>query len=123
MIKIVFCLRRQPALSQEEFRRYWLEQHAPLVRQHAKVLRIARYTQSYVLTDPRIASAVNARGCQLEPFDGVAELYWNSIDDVVAAGNTPEGREAGRELLADEQRFIDLARSTLFYAHEDVIFG
>ena len=31
MIKLVFCLRRQPHLSREEFQRYWRECHAPLV--------------------------------------------------------------------------------------------
>jgi hypothetical protein len=28
MIKLVFCLRRLPHLSREEFQRYWLESHA-----------------------------------------------------------------------------------------------
>ncbi len=45
MIKLSFCLRRKPELSRAEFQRYWREQHAPLVRSHAKTLRIARYVQ------------------------------------------------------------------------------
>ena len=42
MIKLVFCLRRLPHLSREEFQRYWREQHAPLVARHAETLRLAR---------------------------------------------------------------------------------
>jgi uncharacterized protein (TIGR02118 family) len=121
MIKILFCLRRLPALTPEAFRRYWLEQHAPLVRRHAATLRIRRYIQNHTFVDPRIAGATEARGSPIEPYDGVAELWWDSIDDIIAAGTTREGRATGRELLADERNFIDLANSPIFYANEQVI--
>ncbi len=42
MIKLVYCLRRLPNLSREEFQRYWLETHGPLVRSRAQALRIRR---------------------------------------------------------------------------------
>jgi uncharacterized protein (TIGR02118 family) len=121
MIKIVMCLRRLPTLSPDEFYRYWLERHGPLVRRHAEALRIRRYTQGHTFTDPRIAPAVDARGCQVPSYDGVAEVYWDSIDDLVAGGSSREGREAGRALLDDERRFIDLANSALFYVREHEI--
>ena len=38
MIKLVFCLRRLPHLSREEFHRYWLDTHGPLVRERAPAL-------------------------------------------------------------------------------------
>ena len=121
MIKIVMCLRRVPTLSPDEFYRYWLEQHGPLVHRHAEALRIRRYTQGHTFTDPRIAPAVDARGCQVPSYDGVAEVYWDSIDDLMAGGSSREGREAGRALLEDERRFIDLANSALFYVREHEI--
>jgi len=40
MIKLVFCLRRLPNLSREEFQRYWLDTHGPLVRELAPALAI-----------------------------------------------------------------------------------
>ncbi|KAF0965655.1 EthD domain-containing protein [Rhodococcus sp. T7] len=123
MIKIVFCLRRRPGLSGEEFRRYWLGEHAELVRIHGSALRIRRYTQSHTIDDPPLSAAVDARGCTVEPYEGVAELWWDSIDDIVAAGSTPEGRAAGRALLSDEHHFIDLQNSAIFYAEEHVIFS
>jgi uncharacterized protein (TIGR02118 family) len=121
MIKIVFCVRRLPTLSPDEFYRYWLERHGPLVRRHAATLRIRRYTQGYTFTDPRIDPAVTARGCEVQPYDGVAEVSWDSIEDLVDAGSTPEGRAAGRALLEDERRFIDLPNSSLFYVRENEI--
>jgi uncharacterized protein (TIGR02118 family) len=121
MIKIVFCVRRLPTLSPDEFYRYWLESHGPLVRRHAAALRIRRYTQGHTFTDPRIDLAVTARGCEVQPYDGVAEVSWDSTEDLVDAGSTPEGRAAGRALLEDERRFIDLPNSSLFYVRENEI--
>ncbi len=40
---------------------------------------------------------------------------------IVYAANSPEGRAAGRALLEDERRFIDLANSCLFYVREHEI--
>jgi len=53
-----------------------------------------------------------------EPFDGVAELWWDSAESLAAATATPEGRQAAAELLEDERRFIDVARSVILIAQE-----
>src|SRR5438034_9388833 len=73
MLKLVFPLRRLPSLSREEFQRYWYETHGPLVRRHAKALRIRRYVQLHTLDDPINAALQASRGAE-EPYDGVAEL-------------------------------------------------
>ncbi|OBK27081.1 hypothetical protein A5634_01445 [Mycobacterium asiaticum] len=121
MIKIVFCLRRLPTLSPDEFYRYWLESHGPLVRSHAATLGIRRYTQGHGITDSRLDPAAAARGCQVPPYDGVAELYWDSIEDMIAASSSAQGRQAGRALLEDERRFIDLENSSLFFVRDHEI--
>jgi len=51
----------------------------------------------------------------------VAELWWESREALAAAIATPEGQRAGEELLDDERRFIDLARSPLWLAEEHPI--
>jgi hypothetical protein len=45
------------------------------------------------------------------------------MDDIQAATGTPQGQAAGLELLEDERKFIDLARSPLFFGEEKPIFG
>jgi uncharacterized protein (TIGR02118 family) len=121
MIKIVFCLRRLPSLSPDEFYRYWLQNHGPLVRSHAATLRIRRYTQGHTFCDPRVDPAVDARGCRLPPYDGVAELWWDSVEDLVEASSSGVGLQAGMALLEDERRFIDLPNSSLFFVREHEI--
>ena len=117
MIKLVFCLRRQPHLSREEFQRYWRERHAPLVREAAGALGVRRYVQLHTLTSPVNEGLRRGRGGP-EEYDGVAELWFDSLDTLAASGATPEGRAAGRRLLEDERRFIDLARSPVWIAEE-----
>ena len=77
-----------------------------------------RYTQSHRLDDPMNAAMAAARGGMEEPYDGVAELWWESEESLRAAGATEAGRRAGAALLADEAEFIDLAASPLWLAHE-----
>jgi uncharacterized protein (TIGR02118 family) len=122
MIKLVFCLRRLPQLSREEFQRYWFERHAPLVRSHAATLKIRRYVQTHTDAQP-LNDALQASRGGPDAYDGVAELWWDSADALAAATATPEGQAAGAALLEDERRFIDLERSPLFVAVERPIIG
>ena len=122
MIKVVFCLRRLPHLSLEDFQRYWREQHGPLVRQHAEALRMRRYVQCHTLDVPATNALRQSRGTG-EPYDGAAEVWWESLEDLAAALNTLEGRQADQALREDESRFIDLKRSTAYFVDEQVIIA
>ncbi|SEJ19605.1 conserved hypothetical protein [Sphingomonas sp. OV641] len=119
MIKMIFCLRRRAELSQAAFQAYWRDRHAPLVAEVAPLLRIRRYVQSHSFDDPQLAGPVAARGAIVPPYDGVAELYWDSIEDLTAVNDSKEAREAGRRLLEDERNFIDLSQSPLFWVREN----
>ncbi len=89
MIKLVFCVRRLPHLSLEQFQRYWLETHGPLVRRHAATLRIKRYIQVHTLDSPVNEAMRRSRGAA-EPYDGVAELWWDSVQDLAAGTASAE---------------------------------
>jgi uncharacterized protein (TIGR02118 family) len=122
VITVTFCLRRLPRLTLEEFQRYWYEVHAPLVRELAPVLRLRRYVQLHALRHLVNEGLARGRGSP-EPFDGIAELTWDSLEDLLAPAGTPEGRQAGRRLVEDERRFIDLARSPLWVNQAHVVVG
>lgn len=122
MLKLTYCLLRLPNLSHEEFLDYWFNNHGPLVKSHREALRIVRYVQNHPTPQPDLHDPV--RGAEADPkgYDGIAELWWDSKEDILAALETEEGREAGRSLLEDEKKFIDVARSPLWYNQEQVIF-
>ena len=117
MIKLTFALTRRPDLTREAFQAYWLHRHAPLVKTCQHALRIRRYVQLHSLP-PEISADLRASRNAPEPFDGVASLWFDSIDDMQDAGRTPQGRQAAQELLEDERRFIDLANSPIWIAED-----
>jgi uncharacterized protein (TIGR02118 family) len=123
MVKLTFCLRRRPDLSAEEFRRYWREQHAPLVAARAEALGIRRYQQVHTVEEPRLHAALQARnGGAPEPFDGIAEVWVDSVE-AFRAGGDEAARRAAAELLADEHNFIDLPNSPMWLGVEHEIVG
>lgn len=118
MIRITYLLRRRADLSDAEFRRYWLEEHGPLVASHARRINAMRYVQVHTLDDPANAAMAEARGGMEQPYDGVAEVWFESRDALVEALSTPAGQQAAADLVEDEARFIDLAQSPLWLNHE-----
>lgn len=122
MIKLTFCLRRLPSLTLAEFQDYWRHTHAPLVAERADVLNIRRYQQVHTADAVALHDALRARnGGAPEPFDGVAELWWDSLEEMRA--NSDEARQASADLLADERKFIDLPNSPMWIAEEHTVVG
>jgi uncharacterized protein (TIGR02118 family) len=122
MIKLCFCLKRLPHLSREEFQRYWIETHAPLVKARAEVLGIRRYVQVHTVDDERLAGIAAVRGSLGTEYDGIAELWFDSVDTLEAEPSA-EAIKAGQDLLEDERNFIDLPNSPIFFAEEKAVVG
>ncbi len=117
MIRLVYVLRRLPNLSRQEFQTYWRDTHGPLVAKHSTVMRVRRYVQTHTLDDP-INDLLQAPRGTAEPYDGVAELWWNHENEVAEGVGSPEGQKAAEELLEDEKKFIDFSRSSIYWATE-----
>jgi uncharacterized protein (TIGR02118 family) len=122
MIKLVFCLRRKPGLSLEEFQRYWLDIHAPLVASHREALGIRRYIQLHSDLGEVSQRMAERRGTP-EPYDGIAELWYDSREVIAARATDPAARAAAKALAEDEARFIDHATSPVWIGEEHQIIG
>lgn len=122
MIKLTFCLRRRPDLSAEEFSRYWRNEHGPLVQARAEALGIRRYQQVHTLTESELHAALQKRnGGAPPPFDGIAEVWVDDVDAFRNGAGTDASRQAARDLLEDEAKFIDLPNSPMWLG-EEVVF-
>ena len=122
MIKFTMCLHRKPGMTLAEFHDYWLNKHGPLVISLAPALNIRRYVQVHALDKPHNDYFRKSRGGP-ERYDGIVELWYDSIDSFEAAFSTAEGRAAGRALKADEANFIDLSRSPGWVGEEKPLIG
>jgi uncharacterized protein (TIGR02118 family) len=121
LIKLVFSIRRRQGMTREEFQRYWRDEHARLVERHAEVLRIRRYVQTHLRETDADEAISEARGSEPGQYDGVAELWWESVEELLAASSSDEGQIAAAALLDDERRFIDLPNSPIWLGEENVV--
>jgi uncharacterized protein (TIGR02118 family) len=121
MVKLVYCIRRREDVSPEEFHRYWLEEHGPLMHSIAGAINAVRYVQSHTVQPELNDILRESRGLE-EPYDGVTEVWWESLADLQGAMESEEGQEAQRRLIEDESTFIDFAHSRVFMTEEHGIF-
>jgi hypothetical protein len=87
------------------------------VRRVGEVLGIRRYVQMHSLPDA-LSEPLRASLGGPVAYDGVAELWYDSLEDLGVRLQDPAAREAGALLLEDEKRFIDLPRSPLWWGQE-----
>jgi uncharacterized protein (TIGR02118 family) len=110
MIKSVSLLARKEGMSHAEFMQHWVEVHAPLAHE---VPGLKRYVQSEIVEErfrddiPRFDGEV----------DGIAELWYDSIEDLRAANQSPEAKR----LHADGATFIGKIKT--FTVSENTIIG
>lgn len=111
------CLTRHPRLTRAEFLDYWQNQHGPFFMENADKMGAKRYVQSQTLESPLNEGLRTSRGMQPE-YDGVAEVWFESEEALMAGMSTPEGQELGAALHADEKNFIDHSKSSAFIVRE-----
>ena len=75
MIKQIMLIKRKPGTTFEEFKKYYLQTHAPLFKELFPEVR--KYTVNLALQ----------RGKET-PFDAVTEIYWENIETIVKAAKS-----------------------------------
>jgi len=117
MLRLTFLIRRKQGMTREAMQRYWLEEHAPLVASHSQTLSMLRYVQVHT-TDDDHGRLTGRRGEMEEPYDGVAEVWWDSKEAMVEATRSEEGRQIDQILRSDEEQFMDLEHSVAWFNYE-----
>lgn len=117
MIKFIMCCTRHPDMTREQFQDYWLNKHAPLFQKFADTYQTKKYVQCHTIDTPLNEGIRESRG-MMQEYDGVAEVWFESEEELVAAMSSPEGQKLSVTLLKDESNFIDHAKSTAFITKE-----
>jgi uncharacterized protein (TIGR02118 family) len=122
MIKLVYVVRKRADISEKEFHEYWLKKHGPLVRGFAKSMRAKKYVQSHTVFEDAGRQIRGTRLGMTETYDGITEVWWDSLEDFSSGGAVKDRAEAARALLEDESKFVDFERSSIFLTEEHEIF-
>ncbi len=113
MIKLIVAVRRNPAMTVDEFREHWKERHGRLVAENPATARYVRkYVQCHTL--PEEYESGDAA------FDGTAELWFDSVADKNAFFSDPDYL---RDIQPDEAVFADMARTVFFVTREEAVIG
>jgi uncharacterized protein (TIGR02118 family) len=86
-VKLIALLKKKPGQTQAQFRERWVKGHAPFT---LKMKRLRGYRINVCIEEYQ----------QLEgelPFDGTAELWWDSLEDMQADFAAPESAVGGRD--------------------------
>ena len=98
MIKLIICASRRADISAKDFDAYWRDKHGPLVRSVSEFARhVRKYVQCHLAESPVPFGIAG-------PYDGVAELWFDSVEDAAKAFREPKYLEIIR---ADELKFVD----------------
>ena len=88
MVKNISLLKKLPGQTHEEFAAYWTGPHAALDKQ---MPRLKKYVINVLDTNQMAALGGTAI------FDGVGELWWDSLEDMQADFASAEGKAAGAD--------------------------
>lgn len=117
VMRLHFALRPPEQLSETEARRYWLEEHGPLIRSHSPARGLIAYNQVHRRDHPLASAFTTPRGTTAPPFLGHAESWFER-----PAGTRPlaETQAAMDAAIEDERQFIDFSASTILVGKEFV---
>ena len=122
IIKLVYCLTKRDDIDPDSFYLYWLEEHGPLVKSVAEAIGASRSVLSHTILPELNELMIESRGLQA-PYDGVTEVWWETMSALEQGMSSAAGVEAQGKLIEDEARFIDFSRSRVFMTEEHEIFS
>ncbi len=109
MVKYIICAARKAGMTHEEFSAYWRNHHGSVVKSVPEFTRhVRKYVQCHLVGNTVPLGAVGA-------YDGVAELWFDSVEELDIAFNEPRYLEIIRP---DELKFADLNKSISFITEE-----
>ncbi len=121
MMKLLNFLTRRDGMTRKQFEDYWLNVHGPLVKKHAAAIKLRKYVQVHARHAAAVAAMNQAHdvgsGLTID-YDGVVELWWDSVDDFLGSFQTPEGKAAWAAISADEPNLADHKRCYTYVGEE-----
>ena len=84
---------------------------------NAVAMRAKKYVQSHTVDTPLNEGLRSSRG-MLPEYDGVAEVWFESEEELMEAMSSPEGQKLSVALLEDEGNYADHSRSSAFIVEE-----
>jgi uncharacterized protein (TIGR02118 family) len=102
MVKQMFAVKRKKGMNFDEFKKYYLEVHAPLVKKSFPQIR--KYVISFVLQ----------RGKET-PYDAITSIYWDDVETIVKASKSDTFQKV---IMPDEDKAFDRESGIVLLSEE-----
>ena len=114
MVKVSVLIKRKNGMSSADFHRYWKEKHGPLALGVTDfICHISRYVQCHQISK----EALQAMGRAESQYDGIVELWADSIEEMKRAFDSPGYKNI---IQPDESNFCD-DTDVIFMMTEEVV--
>jgi uncharacterized protein (TIGR02118 family) len=104
MIKQMFLIKRKEGISHDDFRKYYLEHHAPIVKEAFP--EIIKYVINFI-----------HQGKRGSVYDAITEIYWPDFETLKRLNDSDTYQ---KKIAPDEKNFISKAGAMIFLAEEFV---
>ena len=86
-VKVIALLKAKPGMTREQLKKRWVDEHCPLTirMKHLKGYRVNIAIQEFQDIEGEL------------PYDGTAELWWDSLEEMKEDFASDEGRIAGED--------------------------
>ena len=117
MVRMVYCVMRKEGVSLKDFREYFTTTHRDEVCTIARKLKAKKTSQSLSLMVEEGFTLMARRGTAA-PYDGVNEIWWDNAQDFYQNIETGEFQQFADQFFSDEEEFIDLHKSRIFFTEQ-----
>lgn len=111
MVKLVICVKKKPGMDLQEFHKYWRENHGAL---YTTLPFISKYVRKY----NQCHTVAEAYANNAAPYDGVAELWFDSYKAIDAFLTDPQYLAIVRP---DEKKFCDFEKMLFFVTNVETV--
>lgn len=129
MFKISFFIHKKPEVSSDDFKTYWLGEHAELQKSYLEKIGVRSYFSTEVdAQHPLTTAIIDAYKTEGELHDFVDNWVFNDIEALKAGSQDPEVKAAMLNIFESEKQYIDHSRCEVvmsvdfvqFYSSADV---
>ncbi len=123
MFKVSFFVKKSVGVSSEDFRRYWLGEHADLNMAYARDIGVKQYLKCEVLPDHPMTVA-GMRNYQTGPirFDFVDHWIFNDIQELRQGAADPSIKELMQKAYDSEDKWLNVPASSVHMSTDLVQF-
>jgi len=114
MFKISFYIKKKENINIDEFRAYWLGEHAKLQKNYLEKIGVRCYQKCEILPEnPLGIASVETYQTRSIHYDFIDHMYFNDIEALKKGVTLPEVHQAMQKLYQSEDMYVDIQQSNV----------